>query len=97
MRIIDGLGLLAIRGPEHDLVLVELAGLGVDLVNDESRCVLAITCEVDIDLFPVLTLAAPDVAVVRALHLDFPRRPVWTYARALRSLGVLDRDISRPA
>ena len=73
-------------------MLVELAGTGVDLIDNIDLVAVRRLAQVDIDLIAVGAQGLLGVAVM-AGHGDGPRFAVWIDAGALRALRVLDRQI----
>ncbi len=77
---------------DHHLVLVELAGLGVDLVDDEDGLAGRVLADECIQLVAVCALAAVDLAVVVA-HRRGPGLAILVGAGAHRACRVLDVDL----
>ena len=74
----------------NDLVLIELAGGRVVLIDHEHLAVWRLVANQNIDVVFVGALAVLDITVV-AGHGDLPRRAIGRDAAAGRALRVLDR------
>ena len=77
---------------EHRLVLIELLGVRVDLVNDENLFRVGMLADVNVHMVTVDSLSAFDIALMRR-HLDTPRLAIRILAAACGTFRVLDGDV----
>ena len=92
VRLVDLAGLLDRVGSQHDLVLIELAGLRVDLVDHKRLAALRVLADEGVNAILIVAHRALDVAIV-VLHRGFPGRAVRIDAASGGSARVLDGDV----